>query len=219
MIFFAITAFDVLFMALAFTLITLLQSVGDTKRPSIINMISVLINIVLDPFFVLGIGPFPRLGVAGAAITDVMGKIISIIGLSYIIKGNYPMLQLKFTGDLSLKWFKIVLSIGLPVLSFGTLNGAAFILQRKIINLLGIIVATAFSVGFVVINIVDGILFGVCQATAIIVGQSLGADNPKRAREVAYKTTALLSTLYLLENRLRLKISANPKYRNQRGLI
>jgi Na+-driven multidrug efflux pump len=57
-----------------------------------------------------------------------------------------------------------------------------------------------------VINIVDGNLFGVCQATAIIVGQSLGADNPKRAREVAYKTTALLSTLYLLENRLRLKM-------------
>jgi Na+-driven multidrug efflux pump len=64
--------------------------------------------------------------------------------------------------------------------------------------MLGIIVATAFSIGFVVIQIVDGMLFGLCQATAIMVGQSLGAANPKRAREVAFKTTAIVFTLVAL---------------------
>ena len=192
MVFSAVTAFDVLFMSIGFTLVTLLQSVGDTRRPAIINIISVLINVALDPFLVLGIGPFPRLGVAGAAITDVMGKVLSIIGLSYILKKDYPMFELKLTRDLSFNWFRLVLRIGLPVLSFGALNGAAFILQQKLVNLLGIIVATAFSIGFVVIQIVDGMLFGLCQATSIMVGQSLGASNPKRAREVAYKTTMIV---------------------------
>ncbi len=198
MAFSAVTAFDVLFMSLAFTLTTLLQSVGDTRRPAIINIVAVAINVALDPFLVLGVWPFPRLGVVGAALTDVMGKILSIAGQIYILRKSYPMLRLRFTSDLSFEWAKLVLRIGLPVLSFGTMNGVAFILQQRLVNMLGIIVATAFSIGFVVIQIVDGMLFGLCQATAIMVGQSLGAANPKRAREVAFKTTAIVFILVAL---------------------
>jgi putative MATE family efflux protein len=195
MAFSAVTAFDVLFMSIAFTFTTLLQSVGDTRRPAIINIVAVAINVALDPFLVLGLGPFPRLGVVGAALTDVMGKILSVAGQIYILRKSYPFLRLRFTSDLSFEWAKLVLRIGLPVLSFGTMNGVAFILQQRLINMLGIIVATAFSIGFVVIQIVDGVLFGLCQATAIMVGQSLGAANPRRAREVAFKTTAIVFIL------------------------
>jgi len=198
MAFSAVTSFDVLFMSVAFTFTTLLQSVGDTKRPAIINIVSVMINVALDPFLVLGVGPFPRLGVVGAALTDVMGKILSVIGQIYILRKTYPMLRLRFTSDLSFEWAKLVLRIGLPVLSFGTMNGVAFILQQRLINMLGIIIATAFSIGFVVIQIVDGTLFGLCQATAIMVGQSLGAANPKRAREVSFKTTVMVFILVAL---------------------
>ncbi|MEM1565529.1 MAG: MATE family efflux transporter [Candidatus Bathyarchaeia archaeon] len=192
MTFSAVTAFDVLFMSIAFTFTTLLQSVGDTRRPAIINMAAVAINIALDPFLVLGITPFPRLGVVGAALTDVMGKIISISGQMYILRKSYPMLKLRFTRDFNFEWVRLVLRIGFPVLSFGTMNGVAFVLQQRLINMLGIIVTTAFSIGFVIIQIVDGTLFGLCQATAIMVGQSLGAANSKRAREVALKTTAIV---------------------------
>ncbi|MEM2273348.1 MAG: MATE family efflux transporter [Candidatus Bathyarchaeia archaeon] len=195
MAFSAVTAFDVLFMAVAFTFTTLLQSLGDTRRPAIINIISVAINVALDPFFVLGIGPFPRLGVVGAALTDVMGKILSIIGQAIMLRKNYSMLRLGFTSDLNFEWAKIVLKIGFPVLSFGLLNGFAFILQQRLINMLGIVAATAFSIGFVIVQIVDGVLFGLCQATAIMVGQNLGATNPRRAREVAFKTTVVVFIL------------------------
>ncbi|MBS7614636.1 MATE family efflux transporter [Candidatus Bathyarchaeota archaeon] len=192
MAFSAVTAFDVLFMAVAFTFTTLFQSLGDTRRPAIINIVGVAVNIALDPFLVLGIGPFPRLGVVGAALTDVMGKILSIGDQVFILRKSYPMLRLRFTRDLNFEWAKLVLKIGLPILSFGTMNGVAFLLQQRLINMLGIIVATAFSIGFVIMNTVDGMLFGLCQATAIMVGQSLGAANPKRAREVALKTTVIV---------------------------
>ncbi|MBS7657214.1 MAG: MATE family efflux transporter [Candidatus Bathyarchaeia archaeon] len=195
MAFSAVTAFDVLFMSIAFTFTTLFQSLGDTRRPATINIVCVAVNIALDPFLVLGIGPFPRLGVVGAALTDVMGKILSIIGQVFILWKSYPMLRLRLTRDLNFEWTKLVLKIGLPILSFGTMNGVAFLLQQRLINMLGIIVATAFSIGFVIMNAVDGMLFGLCQATAIMVGQSLGAANPKRAREVALKTTVIVFIL------------------------
>lgn len=192
MAFSAVTAFDVLFNSIAFTFTTLLQSVGDTRRPAMINMAAVAINVALDPFLILGLGPFPRLGVVGAALTDVMGKILSVIGQTYILRKSYPELKLGFTKDLNVEWAKLVLRIGLPVLSFGTVNGVAFLLQQRLVNMFGIFVATAFSIGFVIMHIVDGALFGLCGATAIMVGQSLGAANPKKAREVAFKTTVIV---------------------------
>ncbi|MEM2424743.1 MAG: hypothetical protein QXM00_09760 [Candidatus Bathyarchaeia archaeon] len=47
------------------------------------------------------------------------------------------MLRLRFTRDLNLEWAKVVLRIGFPVLSFGLLNGFAFILQQRLVNMLG----------------------------------------------------------------------------------
>lgn len=195
MAFSAITAFDVFFNAIAFTYATLLQSMGDTRRPAIINMAAVAINVGLDPFLILGIGPFPRLGVVGASLTDVMGKIISIIGQTYILKKSYPELKVKLTRDVNTEWAKLVLRIGLPVLAFGIMNGFAFLLQQRLINMAGIVTATAFSIGFVIINIVDAALFGLSGATSIMIGQGLGAGNPKKAREVAFKTTAVIFIL------------------------
>ena len=190
-----VIAFDIFFNYLALTYTTLLQSVGDTKRPAMVNVIAVGINVVLDPFFILGIGPFPRLGVVGAALTDVLGKMISIVALTYILRRNYPALKIRFSKDIDVEWTRLVLRIGLPILTLGLMNGFAFLVQLRLVNMLGIIVATAFSIGFVVMDIVDAALWGLSGAPAIMVGQSLGAGDRKRAREVAVKAALLIFAL------------------------
>lgn len=193
-----VIAFDIFFNYIALTYTTLLQSVGDTKRPAIVNVISVGINVLLDPFLVLGIGPFPRLGVLGAALTDVMGKIISISALTYILRRNYPELRITFTKEIDAEWTRLVLRIGLPILTLGLMNGFAFLMQLRLVNMLGIIVATAFSIGFVIMDIVDAALWGLSGAPAIMIGQSLGAGDRKRAREVAFKVALLIFALIVL---------------------
>ncbi|MEM4703643.1 MAG: MATE family efflux transporter [Candidatus Bathyarchaeia archaeon] len=193
-----IIALDIFFNYLSFTYTTLLQSIGDTRKPAIVNGIAVCINIVLDPFLVLGIGPFPRLGVVGAALTDVMGKIIAVVALAYIFRRNYPDLKVRFTKRIDAKWVRLVLRIGLPVLSLGLMNGFAFLMQLRIVNALGIVAATAFSIGFVVLDIVDAALWGLSGATSIMVGQSLGADDRRRAKEVAYKSALLIFTIMVV---------------------
>jgi len=187
-----VVAFDVFFNYIAIMYTTLLQSVGDTRRPAIINAVSVIINMIFDPFLVLGIGPFPRLGVVGAAVTDVMGKILSIIGQTYILRRNYPELKIKFTKDVDVEWARLVLKISLPILTLGLMNGFSFLLQLRLVNEFGIVVTTAFSIGFIIMNIVDSALFGLSGAPAIMIGQSLGADKPKRAREVALKAALMV---------------------------
>jgi putative MATE family efflux protein len=193
-----VIAFDIFFNYISLTYTTLLQSLGDTRRPAIVNCIAIGVNTILDPFLVLGISPFPRLGVIGASLTDVIGKIISITALAYITRRDYPDLRVAFTRDINVKWIALVLRIGLPVLTLGLMNGLAFLLQLKIVNMLGIVAATSYAIGFVIMDIVDAALWGLSGATAIMVGQNLGADNVKRAREVAYKSALLIAALTAL---------------------
>lgn len=193
-----IIAFDIFLNYISLTFTTILQSVGDTKRPAMINAASVSLNMLLDPFLVLGLGPFPRLGVIGASITDVMGKAISTILLAYIIRRNYPELKITFTKNIDFKWAILVMHISLPVLVLGLTNSFAFLVQLKIVNNLGLIAATAYAIGFIIMDIVDGVLFGLSGATAIMVGQNLGARKIDRAREVSYKSALLIFALVAL---------------------
>jgi Na+-driven multidrug efflux pump len=78
------------------------------------------------------------------------------------------------------------------------MNGFAFLMQLRLVNMLGIIVATAYSVGFIIMDIVDAALWGLSGAPAIMIGQSLGAGDPKRAREVAFKAALLILALMVL---------------------
>lgn len=192
-----VIAFDIFLNYIALTYTTLLQSVGDTARPAVVNLVAVGINVALDPFFVLGIGPFPRLGVVGAALTDVMGKIIAITALAYILKRKYPELKIGFTRKIGGEWARLVLNVGLPILTLGLMNGFAFLVQLRFVNMMGIVAAAAFSIGFVINDAVDAAIWGLSGAPAIMIGQTLGAGNSKRAREVAVKASILISVLVL----------------------
>ncbi len=134
----------------------------------------------------------------GASLTDVMGKMISIIALTYILRKHYPELHVRPTKEIDVSWARLVLRVGLPILTLGLTNGFAFLMQLRLVNMFGIIIATAFSIGFIVMDIVDAALWGLSGAPAIMIGQSLGADNRKRAREVAFKAALLIFALMMI---------------------
>jgi len=184
----AVISIDILLNYIVLTCTTILQALGDTRRPAFINMVAVAVNMVLDPFFVLGIGPFPRLGVIGAALTDVVGKIISISGMAIIFVRNYPEIRLRFTKNIDAGWIRIVMRIGLPILATGLMNGFAFLIQLRIINMLGVVAAAAYAIGFIIMDIADAALWGLTGATAVMIGQNLGAGEDARAREIALKS-------------------------------
>jgi len=184
----SVISIDTFLNYIVLTYTTILQALGDTRRPALINMVAVAINTVLDPFFVLGIGPFPRLGVIGAALTDVIGKIISISGMAIIFARSYPEIKLRLTKDIDAEWIRTVMRIGLPILATGLMNGFAFLLQLRIVNMLGVVAAAAYAIGFIIMDIADAALWGLTGATAVMIGQNLGAREDARAREIALKS-------------------------------
>ncbi len=176
---------------------TILQGIGDTRRPAFVNAIYLLFNIVLDPLFIFGYGPFPRLGVVGAAVTDLVGNVLSVLTLAFIVEKTFPDLRVRLTKAIDLDWIILNLKIGTPVLVLILSNSTAKMLQLRLVNAFGVVAATAYSLSFIAIDLSGATLRGLSKAVAVMIGQNLGAGLYKRAREIALKASTLIFTATL----------------------
>lgn len=92
-----------------------IRATGDTRTPAIIMLVAVVCNFILDPLLIFGIGPFPRMGLQGAAIATVIARATTFIVALIILHFRDRMLSLAIPGfrDVLESW-KRVLYIGLP---------------------------------------------------------------------------------------------------------
>ena len=171
---------------------TILQSIGDTKRPALVTAFYLIVNSILDPLCIFGIGPFPRLGVIGAAITDLIGNALSTATLALIVKKMLSDLRVTLTKNIDLEWIILNLKVGLPILVLVLSNSVAKMLQLRLVNTFGIITATVYSLGFVAIDLSNAALRGFSRAAAIMVDQNLGAKLRQRARKIALDAAMLV---------------------------
>ncbi len=203
----SVSAIGLFFTYLGMVYVVVLQSIGDTRTPAIVNGLSSILNIVLDPFLILGLYGFPRLGVLGAAIATLLSRFIVVPILAYIVKRRFTGLRIWFTRDIDSKWVLKNIRIGAPILVLVLSSSTAFMMLVKLVNLFGIVVVTAYSIGFIILNLADASLRGFTQAVSIMVGQCIGAGREARAKEIAWKTEALVfssilvasTTLYFLK--------------------
>jgi MATE family, multidrug efflux pump len=72
-----------------------IRALGDTKTPGIIMMIAGFVNIIVDPLLIFGIGPFPRWGIAGAAVATVFARSITFIVAMYVLVKREKIVSFK----------------------------------------------------------------------------------------------------------------------------
>ncbi len=193
-----IISVDLMLSGLSVTYSTILQSVGDTRTPAVVGGFSALLNIIWDPFLILGIPPFPRMGAAGAALATVLSRLGGVTALIYLTKRKFPDLRIFPTRNIDKLWVLRNIRIGGPVFVFHASNSMAFMLQNALVNSFGVVVAAAFAIGFIVMDIADAVMWGLTMPVAIMVGQNLGAGNTSRSREIAYKASLTISMLTAL---------------------
>jgi len=181
-----------------FIVSALLNGAGDTITPMILMGASVLVNIVLDPFFIFGWGPFPAWGVAGAAAATVIARgLLAVVGFAMLFSGRLG-LHIRLH-HLRPKWAEIrrIISIG-GMASIGNAGTAlGFTVMNGALARIGTAAISAFVIGNSFIGIVLMPAMGLGQATATMVGQNLGAEEPKRAKQSAWAgiwlSTAILA--------------------------
>jgi putative MATE family efflux protein len=160
------------------------RGIGDSKTPLKFLFISVVINIVLDPILMIGVGPFSGIGVNGAALGLIISQGVAFI-LSFIYlqkKGGIVSLNLsgiKFDKEVSLKIIKLGVPTGIQQIFISV--GLAVV--QSDINFHGKDAIAAYAA----VGNLDSLLFqpasSLNTAVASIVGQNLGAEKIARVKE------------------------------------
>jgi len=182
-----------------FLFAALLTGVGDTVTPMILMAVSVGANIILDPFFIFGWGPFPEWGIAGAAVATVLSRgLVALAGFYLLFSGKLGI-HIRVS-HLKPQWGRIrqIASIG-SMSSIGQMGTSiGFAILNGALAQLGTSVISAFGIGTAFISIVLMPAMGLGQATATMVGQNLGAGKPERARRVAWDGMLIASLILVV---------------------
>ncbi len=163
------------------------RGVGDTKTPLKLLLASVAANLFLDPVLILGLGPFPELGVAGAALASVVARGgVALVAVVLLVRRG-----LLKTPDLEawrphLKTWRALLRIGVPASANGVFFCAVYMILARITADFGTPVIAALGVGHKGEAPCYFVALGISLAVAPLVGQSLGAGRPDRAEAAAW---------------------------------
>lgn len=170
------------------TLYSTFRASGDTRTPMLVGISTILINLVLDPLLIFGIGPFPELGVAGAAVATAISVFVGTIFItSFYLKGKlgYKIINpLKIMPRLE-EMLKIG-KIGLPMSTQQLVFIMVYWFLIKYVHQFGVTAAAAMGIGNRMESFSYLTCFGFSVAASTMVGQNLGAKKPDRAEKCAW---------------------------------
>ncbi len=160
-----------------------IRASGDTKTPGLIMVFAAFINIVLDPIFIFGIGPFPRLEIAGAAIATVIARASTLILSIWFLAFKEKMITVKIPDFRTVvdSW-KQVLYIGLPTAATKIVIplGAGVIIS--IVAKYGSEAVAGFGVATRIEFFALAVIMALSSVLAPFIGQNWGAGKFSRIK-------------------------------------
>ena len=188
-----------------------LRGVGDSRTPFRFLVLSVLLDVVFNPLLIFGIGPFPKMGIAGSATATVVGQGISLLAmLLYLRRKRHPL----WLGRADAHLFRLDLRIlralvvkGVPMGLQMVLISLAMIAMMTMVNGYGIATAAAYGAALQLWTYVQMPAMAIGAACSSIAAQSVGAGDWKRVDATARTgvgfnfllTGALIAPLILLD--------------------
>ncbi|MGI6034563.1 MAG: MATE family efflux transporter [Limnochordia bacterium] len=170
----------------------ILRGLGDSNTPLKFLALATVINIILDPLLILGIGPFPRMEVAGAALATTLAQGISFIAAAgYLNKQGHllsvNLKEFKFDKDLTLKTIQIGIPSGIQmsVVSIGAL------VVNSIINTFGTDTVASFGMASRLDQFAMMPSQSISMATSAIAGQNIGAGKEENVKDTVKWATFL----------------------------
>ncbi|MCK5779910.1 MAG: MATE family efflux transporter [Psychrilyobacter sp.] len=182
------------------------QGEGDTVSPMILSLMSVIINIILDPIFIFTFG----MGIKGAAIATLVARALMFGYIVYQLFYKKDPMRLTFK-SLKPQWsyIKTLTRLGVPASIGQATMALGFVVLNSLINTYGETILAAFGIG----NRVNGLIlmpvFGIGGAVSAIAGQNIGNNNIKRVKECVLKSSIIAAILSVIGTTMLLKWGSN----------
>lgn len=161
-----------------------IRAAGNTVIPSVVMMVAIVVNIVLDPILIFGWGPVPALGLAGAAWATIISRLLTLMVALYYLHFHFDMLRNPFRHAMPyLQAWREVLHIGLPAaLSQMLLPLSVGVLTRLVAGY-GEDAVAAFGIGGRIEMFALSPVVALCAVMTPFAGQNLGAQKFCRLRQ------------------------------------
>jgi putative MATE family efflux protein len=180
-----ISAGGFIFMYMGLLIASILRGIGDTVTPLIFMVIGIGLNAILDPFMIGGFGPFPAMGLKGAAWASVFSQAVAFAAsVIYLNRKNHVLAfsprGLALERDMVISIFRI----GVPTIVQQSLVSLGMIFLTSFVNSFGAAAINAFGA----VGRVDSFVFmpsmSMSMAVATLTGQNMGAGRTGRVSEI-----------------------------------
>jgi putative MATE family efflux protein len=167
----------------------ILRGEGNTVTPMQVMILGTLVNIILDPLLIFGIGPFPALGVQGAALATVIGRAVSciLLAVSLFGKKNIVVLNMRafrYQGA----FIRGIFAVGGPTIVGQLSNSLGLSLLFILLRPYGDMAKSAFTLGFTYQQVATLPIIGIAQGTLTMTGQNFGAGKIRRVKLIIEKS-------------------------------
>lgn len=165
----------------AVTLERLLQATGQTMYSMVSQAVGAVTNIILDPILIFGLGPFPRMEVAGAALATVIGQFLGCgVSIFFNLTRN-PDIHFSFKGFRPhAQTIREIYSVGLPGIVMQSIGSVMVFGMNQILIAFTDTATAVFGVYFKLQSFFFMPVFGLCNGIVPIVAYNYGARKPER---------------------------------------
>jgi putative MATE family efflux protein len=190
----AVKYMRVIFLGLPFLylyafVMAVLRGAGDSKTPFYFMLLSVAIDIGLNPVFIFGFGPIPRLGIAGSALATFVAQAVSLTALiSHLYRRRHFLaLHKDELAYLKPDWsiIGVLIKKGIPMSAQMLVVSLSAILMLTLVNRFGVDTAAAFGAALQIWNYIQMPAFAVAMGISAMSAQNVGAGRWDRVTRIA----------------------------------